>query len=60
MVESSQSSSVFKPSDEERELITQHLGADAIVDEKFKSTVTLTRDQASRRCDLIEDVEYDF
>ena len=60
MVESSQNSAVFKPSDEERDLITQHLGPDAIVDEKFKSTVTLTREQANRRCELIEDVEYDF
>ena len=60
MVESSQNSAAFKPSDEEQELITQHLGPDAIVDEQFKNNPTLTKEQAERRCQLIEDVEYDF
>jgi hypothetical protein len=42
MVESN--SAAFKPSDEERDLITKHLGSDAIVDEQYKTTATLTRE----------------
>jgi hypothetical protein len=34
----------FVPSEEERQLIEKHLGADALVDPKYKASVLLTKD----------------
>ena len=50
----------FRPSETEQALILQHLGDEAVVDEKFKSTVTLSRAQAETRERLIQEIEYDF
>lgn len=38
----------------------QHLGDEAIIDEDHKATVTLSREEATRREELVEDVEYFF
>ena len=43
MVESTDQAG-FKPSEAEQALILQHLGNEAIVDEKFKATVTLSKE----------------
>ena len=36
------------------------MGPGAIIDKKFKSTVVLSREQASQRKSLISEIEYDF
>ena len=43
MVESTDQAG-FKPDEREQALILQHLGGDAIVDEKFKTTQTLSKE----------------
>lgn len=50
----------YEPSQQEQLLILKHLGDDAIVDKKYKSTVVLSREQADKRFSLIQEVEYDF
>ena len=41
-------------------MILQHLGDEAIVDKQFNATVTLSKEEAERRAELVEDVEYFF
>ena len=59
MVEASDQAG-FRPNENEQALILQHLGDEAIVDEKFKATVTLSRTQAEKREELVQEIEYDF
>ena len=64
MVEAAQNEDVksdeYTPSNEEQLLIVTHMGDDAIIDRKFKSTVVLSKEQAAKRKALILEVEYDF
>ena len=50
----------FKPSEAEQALITKNFGEDAIVDEFFKASVTLSKEQADNRAKLISEIEYDY
>ena len=62
MVEANEDSKTdeYTPTAEEQLLITKHLGDNAIVDKKYKSTVVLSREQADKRKSLILEIEYDF
>ena len=59
MVESTDQAG-FKPDENEQALILQYLGSEAIVDEKFKTTQTLSKEQAEKREELVQEIEYDF
>ena len=52
-VNSDEKNEQFIPSNDEKALIKQHLGEDAIVDGKHKANVVLTKDQARVRASLI-------
>ena len=50
----------FKPSEAEQALITKNFGEDAIIDEFFKASVTLSKEEADNRAKLISEIEYDY
>ncbi len=45
---------------ETRDLVTKHLGPNAVYDAGYIKNVTLKRTEAETRCSLVEEIEYDF
>ena len=62
MVEANEDSKTdeYTPTSEEEQLIVKHLGDAVIVDKKFKQTVVLSVEQAAKRRELIQEIEYDY
>lgn len=50
----------YQPSDKEKQLVAQHLGAAALYDAGYKASVTLSKAEAMVRHGLVSDIEYDF
>lgn len=62
MVEATQSAapSGYVPSEAERALITIHLGDAAMLDKGYNANITLKKEEAEKRAELISEIEYDF
>jgi hypothetical protein len=62
MVEATQAAapSGYVPSEAERALITIHLGDAAMLDKGYNANITLKKEEAEKRTELITEIEYDF
>jgi hypothetical protein len=57
---STEASAGYVPSEVERALITIHLGDAAMLDKGYSANITLKKEEAEKRCELISEIEYDF
>jgi hypothetical protein len=50
----------YVPSEVERALITLHLGDAPMLDKGYNANITLKKEEAEKRCELVSEIEYDF
>ena len=50
----------YTPSSEFCDLVLEHLGTNATIDQGFTKNVTLKKTEAIRRKELVSEIEYDF
>jgi hypothetical protein len=50
----------YQPSDEAKDLVLKHLGANAYFEKGYNKSVLLKKSEAEKRKALITEVEYDF